>query len=111
MSDGTMIASEEEQASYVKRGLDRIIGHEGPISGWETRIKSPVLIGTSCDCMLAQLYGSYNQGLLVLRIGDDHEAYLHGFMSYDAKKEEPALNRRWERVLADARAEHRQVAA
>jgi hypothetical protein len=95
----------------VRRGatfLDKAIGTD-----WDEAVNLDALIGSHAStCLLGQLYGSCEHGLLLLMPGDTEEeaavrrttACEHGFMLVDATPQDyAALDNAWRAEIARRR--------
>jgi hypothetical protein len=99
--------------NVVRRGatfLDKAIGTD-----WDEAVNLDALIGSNgSTCLLGQLYGSCEHGLLLLMPGDAQEeaavrrtttACEHGFMIADATPQDyAALDNAWRAEIAGRRA-------
>jgi len=100
----------------VRRGatfLDKAIGTD-----WDEAINLDALIGSNgSTCLLGQLYGSCEHGLLLLMPGDAQEAAVrrttaceHGFMLADPTPQDyAALDNAWRAEIARRRAARAQA--
>lgn len=74
-------AIRSELAQHVAQGITLLSKHD---PNWRMKIVMSRLSMMSCaDCILGQLFGSYEEGLLILDIGRDDLPNQYGFRAVD----------------------------
>jgi hypothetical protein len=88
--------------SPARRGAE-LLDREYP--GWREKITRPVRVADVRDCPLGQVYGTYGEGIMTLRLAGVSVSLLgfsdsHGFSDGSTwYKDSPTLDQEWEQIV------------
>lgn len=76
------------------------------VPGWEARVTRPLVMSSTIDCVLGQIYGTFYEGIRALKPRNHHSPTAHGFSEAEVGWEGmnyPALTEAWETLIAARR--------